>query len=85
MALSARALGRHEIEVIREFAPASLPAIDVEMHKVLQIPVNLIRNAKYACLEADGEELEPGTFGTGREQLHIVPPGTVLGRGERVN
>lgn len=43
------ALLRHEVELVREFA--DVPAIRVEKHKVLQILVNLIRNAKYALDE----------------------------------
>jgi len=42
------ALARHEVQVLREYEP-NLPEITVEKHKVLQILVNLIRNAKYAC------------------------------------
>ncbi|HVM61842.1 MAG TPA: ATP-binding protein [Verrucomicrobiae bacterium] len=42
-------LGRHEIEIIRDFDPASVPEITAEKHKVLQILINLLRNAKYAC------------------------------------
>lgn len=42
------ALTRHEIQVSREYQPA-LPSIAVEKHKVLQILVNLISNAKTAC------------------------------------
>jgi signal transduction histidine kinase len=42
------ALDRHGVELVREYAPG-LPEITVEKHKVLQILVNLIRNAKYAC------------------------------------
>lgn len=48
--LNAGALVRHEIEVIREFD--DVPPMAVEKHKVLQILVNLIRNAKYACDES---------------------------------
>ena len=44
-------LSRHEFELKREYDP-ELPEIVVEKHKVLQILVNLIRNAKYACDEA---------------------------------
>jgi PAS domain S-box-containing protein len=47
--LNAGALLRHEVQVIREYDPARLPEINVEKHKVLQILVNLIDNAKYAC------------------------------------
>ena len=41
------ALSRHGVEVIREFA--QVPPLSVEKHKILQILVNLVRNAKYAC------------------------------------
>jgi PAS domain S-box-containing protein len=44
--LNAGAFERHNIEVIRDFAP--VPPLMVEKHKVLQILVNLLRNAKYA-------------------------------------
>ena len=40
------ALGRHGVRVVREYAP--VPLISVDKHKVLQILVNLIRNAKHA-------------------------------------
>jgi signal transduction histidine kinase len=46
--LNAGALVRHDIQIVREFE-APLPEITVEKHKVLQILVNLIHNAKYAC------------------------------------
>jgi signal transduction histidine kinase len=50
--LNAGALARHAVEVIRDYqAPDS--EITVEKHKVLQILVNLIRNAKYACDESE--------------------------------
>jgi signal transduction histidine kinase len=41
---------RHSIEIIREFE--NVPALNVEKHKILQILVNLVRNAKYACDES---------------------------------
>ena len=41
------ALERHQVKLEREYA--ELPPIVVDKHKVLQILVNLIRNAKYAC------------------------------------
>jgi PAS domain S-box-containing protein len=44
--MNAAALGRHTIEIERDYSP--VPEICVEKHKVLQILVNLIRNAKYA-------------------------------------
>ena len=41
------ALRQHDIQLIREYL--DVPPISVETHKVLQILVNLIRNAEYAC------------------------------------
>jgi signal transduction histidine kinase len=53
--LNAVALQRHEVEVFRDYPPNS-PPITVDKHKVLQILVNLIRNAKYACEESECPE-----------------------------
>jgi PAS domain S-box-containing protein len=41
------AISRHNIKIIRDFG--KVPAVTTDKHKVLQILVNLIRNAKYAC------------------------------------
>ena len=49
------ALVRHEIRVQREYQDG-LPQITVDKHKVLQILVNLIRNAKNACDESTSQE-----------------------------
>jgi PAS domain S-box-containing protein len=49
------ALVRHEVKVVREFDP-DIPQIVVDKHKVLQILVNLIRNAKYACEDGGRKE-----------------------------
>ena len=49
------ALVRHEVKLIREF-DSNVPPIIVDKHKVLQILVNLIRNAKYACEDAGRKE-----------------------------
>jgi PAS domain S-box-containing protein len=54
--MNAGALGRHGVQVIREFDPASLPEIIVEKHKVLQILINVIRNAKYACDDSESPD-----------------------------
>ena len=43
------ALLRHEVRLVREFA--EIPLVPTDKHKVLQILVNLIRNAKYALDE----------------------------------
>jgi signal transduction histidine kinase len=45
--LNTSALLRHEVEVVRDYG--EVPPFSSERHKVLQILVNLIRNAKHAC------------------------------------
>lgn len=49
--MNAGALVRHDVQLVREYHP-HVPEITVEKHKVLQILINLIRNAKYACDES---------------------------------
>jgi len=48
--LNAGAFVRHGVTLQREFG--EVPPITVDKHKVLQILVNLVRNAKYACDES---------------------------------
>jgi signal transduction histidine kinase len=48
--LNAGALARHAVAVIRDYG--DVPLVSTDKHKVLQILVNLIRNAKYACDES---------------------------------
>ena len=48
--LNEGALSRHGVEIVRELD--KVPAVNVEKHKILQILVNLVRNAKYACDES---------------------------------
>jgi two-component system, NtrC family, sensor kinase len=45
--LNESALRRHGVEVVLELA--KVPPMNVEKHKILQILVNLVRNAKHAC------------------------------------
>jgi len=52
--LSAGAFTRSGLDLRREFEP--IPPITVDKHKVLQILVNLIRNAEYACAESGKKE-----------------------------
>jgi PAS domain S-box-containing protein len=47
--MNSAALVRHDVRVVRDFAP--VPPVLAEKAKVLQILVNLIRNAKYAADE----------------------------------
>jgi len=48
------AFSRHGVNVVRDFE--EVPLIQGDKHKVLQILVNVIRNAKYACAERQGGE-----------------------------
>jgi PAS domain S-box-containing protein len=52
--LNAGGLTRHEVEVVRNYESPDCE-ITIEKHKVLQILVNLIHNAKYACDDAGHE------------------------------
>ncbi|MBK8476969.1 MAG: PAS domain S-box protein [Opitutaceae bacterium] len=45
--INSGALDRHQVDLVRNYA--SRPTLTLERHKVMQILVNLIRNAKYAC------------------------------------
>ncbi|MBC8001659.1 MAG: PAS domain S-box protein [Opitutaceae bacterium] len=46
--MNCESLARHSVQVIRDYQ--EVPRITVEKHKALQILVNLIRNAKQACI-----------------------------------
>ena len=46
------AFSRHGVTIVRDFE--DVPLVQVDKHKVLQILVNVMRNAKYACDEAQG-------------------------------
>ena len=76
--MNAAALGRHSVRVVREFT--AVPCIVAERGKVLQILVNLIRNAKYACDGATVADkvitlrLAPGP--AGRVRLIVEDNGT---------
>jgi len=52
--LNIEALNRHHISIIRDYAP--VPDVTVDRHKVLQILLNLINNAKYACTHGSQEQ-----------------------------
>ena len=53
--MNAAALARHGVSVNREI-DGGVPAISIDKHKVLQILVNLIRNAKYACDDTERQD-----------------------------
>ena len=72
------AFDRHGIELVREFE-ASLPSICVDRHKVLQILINLIRNAKHAVEDARSDcrkmVIRTGLAASGRVKISVLDNG----------
>jgi PAS domain S-box-containing protein len=75
--INAAALVRHDVHVVRDFHEA--PAILTEKHKVLQILVNLIRNAKYAMDETKRSDktlrLTVAGDGNGGVKIQVIDNG----------
>jgi PAS domain S-box-containing protein len=75
--LNSAALERHSVQIVREFQP--VPPILVDKHKVLQILVNLIQNAKYALDAAGTKErrliLRLASSGPDEIQIQVVDNG----------
>jgi signal transduction histidine kinase len=70
------ALDRHGVELVREFE--TVPPLNLEKHKVLQILVNLVRNAKYACDDSgrpDKRVTVRVTNGANRVQIAVADNG----------
>ena len=70
------ALSRHQVEVVREFEP--VPTLNVEKHRLLQILVNLLRNAKLACQHserADKRLTVRVANGEGRIRISVIDNG----------
>jgi PAS domain S-box-containing protein len=75
--INAGAYQRHGVGLVRDYHP--LPAIVVDKHKVLQILVNLLSNAKYAC-DASSQEKKQVTVriepnGANRIRIQIADNG----------
>src|SRR5664280_564951 len=66
--VNAAALSRQDIEMVREFKPTA--SVRVERHKVLQILLNVLRNATYA--------LDEGPQAARRLVLRIEPAGGMV-------
>jgi PAS domain S-box-containing protein len=75
--MNVSSLIRHDVQVLREYQ-AHVPEISVEKHKVLQILVNLVRNAKGACDEsgrADKQVTLRVANGDGRIKIAVMDNG----------
>jgi nitrogen fixation/metabolism regulation signal transduction histidine kinase len=69
-------LSRHRVEVIREFE--NVPSMSLEKHKILQILVNLVRNAKYACDDSGRQDKRMTVRvanGAGRVKISVIDNG----------
>ncbi|WP_395745815.1 sensor histidine kinase [Prosthecobacter sp.] len=53
--INAASFSRHEVNVVRDIAP--VPPLKTDRHKVMQILVNLLSNAKHALDHCEGERL----------------------------
>jgi len=75
--MNASAFTRHEVHVVREYA--EMPPMITEKHKVLQILVNLMRNAKYALDEGGRPEklmrVRASLNGHGTIRISIIDDG----------
>lgn len=70
------AFARHDVKVVRDYTV--LPQICTDKHKVLQILVNLVRNAKYACDDSGRSEKQVTlrvTNGEGRVKIAVIDNG----------
>ncbi|MGA2244630.1 MAG: ATP-binding protein [Verrucomicrobiota bacterium] len=57
--MNASSLEQHQVKTIRQFDPLA-PPVEADRHKVLQILVNLIRNARQACEDSGMAERRIG-------------------------
>jgi len=75
--INGAALTRHDVQVRCEFDP--VPLIQTEKHRVLQILVNLIRNAKYALDESKRQDklltIKMGKNGGAHVKIQVVDNG----------
>lgn len=70
LSINAAGFGRHEVQLVREISP--VPPVVTDRHKVLQILVNLVNNAKYALDKASGDRrLVVRVAGNGTEGVRI--------------
>jgi PAS domain S-box-containing protein len=70
--MNAAAFDRHGIELVQEFGE-NLPQVRVDRHKVLQILINLLRNAKYAMDAHNGhaKRLVVRVVAASAERVHV--------------
>jgi C4-dicarboxylate-specific signal transduction histidine kinase len=75
--VNAGALDRHGVQIVRQYEP-NLPMLRVDRHKVLQILVNLVHNAKYACDASEQKDKQVTVRvanGEGRLKISVIDNG----------
>ncbi len=72
IAMNIGAFQRHGVVVDRQFSP--VPLVRVDRHKVLQVLINLLRNAKYALDESKrtDKQITISIFAVNERSVHIV-------------
>jgi signal transduction histidine kinase len=75
--LNTGALTRHEVKLVKDYQEEAV--VMIEKHKVLQILVNLIRNAKYACDDSGRPDkqltIRIRRVGAERVQIQVIDNG----------
>jgi len=74
--MSENAFYRHRLNVVRDLG--NVPAIYIDKHKILQILINLLRNAKHACQESEQMEKRLAvqvTTGDGQIMISVTDNG----------
>jgi two-component system NtrC family sensor kinase len=82
IAMNIGAFQRHGVSVDRQFSP--VPLVRVDRHKVLQILINLLRNAKYALDESKrtDKRIILSIFAINERNVHIVVADNGIGISE---
>jgi C4-dicarboxylate-specific signal transduction histidine kinase len=82
IAMNIGAFERHGVQVERQFSP--VPLVRVDRHKVLQILINLLRNAKYALDESKrtDKRITLSIFAVNERNVHIVVADNGIGISE---
>jgi C4-dicarboxylate-specific signal transduction histidine kinase len=75
--MNAAAFERHRVRVVRDFE--DVPNVRVDKHKVLQILVNLLRNAKYAMDACRERRLDIRIQRAGEAAVRVVVRDTGCG------
>ena len=76
------AFDRHRIDLVREF-DEKVPRVRVDRHKVLQILINLLRNAKHAMEDVSSQKrqmtIRVTTAGPDRVKVSVIDTGIGIG------